>query len=56
MSVPSVEKKMGTSWARKLAYSIGAIPSGLLYNVIGSYVLMFYQLVLGPPIEYFTLL
>jgi len=55
MSAPPV-KKRELSWASKIAYSIGAIPSALPYNAIASYFLMYYELVLGLSIEYFTLL
>jgi len=56
MSTPPEKEKRGSSWLRKLAYSIGAVPSALPYNAIASYFLMYYELVLGLSIEYFTLL
>lgn len=56
MGAPPEKKKRGSSWLRKLAYSIGAVPSALPYNAIASYFLMYYELVLGLSIEYFTLL
>jgi len=56
MCASSVKEKRGSSWLNKIAYSVGAVPSALPYNAIASYFLMYYELVLGLSIEYFTLL
>ena len=52
----SADKRRESSWASRLAYSVGAIPSALPYSAIASYFLFYYELTLGLNVQYFTLL
>lgn len=56
MAASTVNQRRESSWASRLAYCVGAIPSALPYNAIASYFLLYYELVLGLSIQYFTLL